>query len=125
VKAVALDHLVLEVADVDRSLAFYHDLLGLEPERLDAYRAGEVGFPSVRVGALLIDLFLSAHPGPGPNHFCVEVDVPAGEMVAALDAGGWAHGEVARRWGARGEGLSVYVQDPDGHQVELRTYLGP
>jgi catechol 2,3-dioxygenase-like lactoylglutathione lyase family enzyme len=122
VKAVALDHVVLEVADVDRALQFYVDVLGLTPERVDAYRRGDVGFPSVRLGPLLIDLFVSDAPGPGPNHLCVEVDVPPDAMLAALDQAGIAHGAVAHRWGAKGDGLSVYVHDPDGHQVEVRTY---
>lgn len=123
-KAVALDHVVLEVADADRALAFYAGVLGLKPERVDAYRAGEVGFPSARLGPLLLDFFVRDTPGPGPNHLCVEVDVPAPEMVAALDAAGVPHGEPAHRWGAKGDGLSVYVRDPDGHQVEVRTYRG-
>jgi catechol 2,3-dioxygenase-like lactoylglutathione lyase family enzyme len=121
-RAVALDHVVLEVADVERSLRFYRDMLGLPVERLDQFRAGAVGFPSLRVGPLVIDLFPSANPGPGPHHFCLEVDVPAAELVQALDEAAWPHDPPARRWGAKGEGLSVYVQDPDGHRVELRTY---
>jgi len=123
-KAVALDHVVLEVRDVDRSLAFYHGVLGLPIERLDAFRRGEVPFPSLRVGPLLIDLFVTATPGPGPNHICLEVDGTPAEMLRALDASGIAHTEPGLRFGARGDGTSVYVHDPDGHQVEIRTYRG-
>ncbi len=121
-KATALDHIVLEVRDVDRSLEFYQGLLGMPAERLEAFRRGEVPFSSVRLGGLLIDLFVSADPGPGPNHFCVEVDATATQMVADLDAAGVPHTEPGRRFGARGDGTSVYVHDPDGHQVEIRTY---
>ncbi|MCL5967454.1 MAG: VOC family protein [Firmicutes bacterium] len=121
-KATALDHIVLEVRDIDRSLQFYQGVLGLPAERLEAFRRGEVPFASVRLGGLLIDLFVRAEPGPGPNHFCLEVDVTATEMVAALKAAGIAHTEPGRRFGARGDGTSVYVHDPDGHQVEIRTY---
>ena len=58
VKINAMDHIVLNVPDINRSLAFYMDVLGLEPERLDQFRRGEVRFPSVRVSSdTVIDLF--------------------------------------------------------------------
>jgi catechol 2,3-dioxygenase-like lactoylglutathione lyase family enzyme len=44
-KIKAMDHIVLNVPDIDRALAFYVDVLGLEPERLDEFRRGEVRFP--------------------------------------------------------------------------------
>ena len=53
-KLKAIDHIVLNVPDINRSLAFYMDVLGLEPERLDEFRRGAVRFPSVRISA---DLF--------------------------------------------------------------------
>ena len=57
-KITAMDHIVLNVPDIDRSLAFYIDVLGLEPERLEEFRQGKVPFPSVRVSAeTVIDLF--------------------------------------------------------------------
>ena len=121
-RAVALDHVVLEVADVDRSLEFYVNVLGLAPERVAEFQAGAAGFPSVRAGSVLIDLFPRERPAPGPNHLCVEVDVAADAMTAELDQHEVPHGAAQRRWGARGEGWSVYVHDPDGHQVEVRTY---
>lgn len=121
-KAVALDHVVLEVRDIDRALEFYEGVLGLPVERLDAFRQGEVSFPSLRVGPLLIDLFVTDTPGPGPNHICLEVDATPAEMVRALDRHGIAHSEPGLRFGAQGDGTSVYVHDPDGHQVEVRTY---
>ena len=51
-KINAMDHIVLNVPDIDRSLAFYMDVLGLEPERLDKFRRGEAPFPSVRISAV-------------------------------------------------------------------------
>jgi catechol 2,3-dioxygenase-like lactoylglutathione lyase family enzyme len=59
----AIDHIALNVDDVDRSLAFYHEALGLDIERIDDFRAGKVGFPSVRVTSqTVIDLM----PGEPP-----------------------------------------------------------
>ncbi|MFI0791923.1 VOC family protein [Micromonospora rubida] len=49
VRVTGFDHLVLTVADVERSLAFYCGTLGLEPVRVDRWRAGEAPFPSVRI----------------------------------------------------------------------------
>jgi catechol 2,3-dioxygenase-like lactoylglutathione lyase family enzyme len=119
---VFLDHVVLEVVDIDRSLAFYADVLGLVPVRLAAYRAGTVPFVSVRVGDSLVDLFLSDHPGPGPHHFCVTFSEPISDILTHLDRHGIPYTDPGRRFGAKGQGDSVYVKDPDGHTVELRTY---
>ena len=58
IKVTELDHIVLNVGDIDRSLKFYIEVLGLQPERLDEFKAGKVGFPSVRINAdTIIDLF--------------------------------------------------------------------
>jgi len=125
-----VDHIVLSVADVDRSLAFYHGVLGLATEREADYRAGRVGFPSVRVDeAFVIDLFpraAGAEPLPGANldHFCLVTDA---EDLAPLVAHLELHdvpilGAPRARWGAQGLAMSVYVRDPDGNQVEIRTY---
>ena len=71
--------------DINRSLAFYMDVLGLEPERLDEFRRGEVRFPSVRISAdTVIDLFPmkpeeALGNGPGLqnlNHFTMVVSLP-------------------------------------------------
>ena len=65
----ALDHLVLNVADVERSIAWYCDLLGLAPERVDAWRRGEVPFPSVRIDAgSIIDLIAAPRSGNNVDH---------------------------------------------------------
>src|SRR3954468_954046 len=71
----ALDHIVLNVADVERSLAWYADLLGLEGVRVDAWRRGEVPFPSVRVsGDTIIDLLRGERQGENMDHLCLVVD---------------------------------------------------
>jgi catechol 2,3-dioxygenase-like lactoylglutathione lyase family enzyme len=58
IKVTELDHIVLNVSDIERSLKFYTEVLGLQAERLDEFKAGKVGFPSVRInGDTIIDLF--------------------------------------------------------------------
>jgi len=133
-----LDHLVLNVADVERSLAFYCGVLDMEPVRVEDWRAGKVPFPSVRASpAAIIDLVAlprgEANPDPsgetnmGPSgemnmdHFCLVVD-PV-DWQAIIDSGDFTvlEGPVSR-FGARGQAQSIYVRDPDGNRVELRWY---
>ena len=121
-KVRGLDHIVLNVADVERALAWYTDLLGLEPERVEEWRAGEVPFPSVRIDdGCIIDLFGVDRTGENLNHFCLVVDPGQVEAIAGDGRFTVVNGP-ARRWGARGDGTSVYVTDPDGNTVELRSY---
>lgn len=117
-----LDHIVLNVADVERSLAWYTGVLGLAPERVDEWRAGAAPFPSVRIDdASIIDLFAVERSGENLNHLCLVVDAGDVDAIAADDRFTVVDGP-ARRWGARGDGWSVYVLDPDGNTVELRSY---
>ena len=120
-----LDHLVLVVADVERSVAWYRDVLGLEALRLDEWRTGKVFFPSVRVNeGTIIDLVVGDRDATvrgNLDHFCVVVqDV---DLAAVRDSGEFdvVEGPVTR-WGARGDATSLYVRDPDGNVVELRCY---
>ena len=67
-RIIAIDHIVLKSSDVERSLAFYTDALGLEPLRVEEWRKGEVRFPSVRIsGATIIDLFPTDDPAGPPE----------------------------------------------------------
>ena len=121
-KVIGLDHVVLRVADVERSLAWYHGELGLEFERVDEWRRGEVFFPSVRVDATtVIDLLQAERTGENVDHVCLVI---APEDLDALKASGRldvASGP-SRVWGAQGDGLGLSVRDPDGNLVELRHY---
>jgi len=129
-RVTALDHFVLRVRDLDRSIGFYRDVLGLPIECLDEYRAGARPFISARVGAQLIDLV--PDPGYDPEsglrsggflHLCVRVAgsldgdvlprVRASEVEVVEDA-------PMIRLGATGYGRSIYVRDPDGYVVELK-----
>lgn len=145
---VGFDHLVLVVADVERSLAFYVDRLGLAPERVEAWRREEVFFPSVRVDATTVIDLVAAGPsqaatsasaagadgGPAAgapaspidrrgtlDHLCLVV-MGADLAALAADPGFDVLEGPVPRWGAQGDGTSVYVRDPDGVVVELRTY---
>jgi len=123
VRVVGLDHIVLNVADVERSLAFYCDELGLEPLRVEAWRRGEVFFPSARIdAATLIDFLGIERTGENANH--VALVVADGTDLEAVAASG--RFEVVdgpdQRFGARGDGTALYVRDPDGNTVELRSY---
>ena len=123
-RIVGFDHLVLNVADVERSLAFYCDELGLEPERVDAWRAGEVLFPSVRIDATtLIDLLAAERSGANVDHLCLVIEATD---LATLTASGRfdvvGDGPVDGLYGAQGFATSLYVHDPDGNVVELRSY---
>jgi catechol 2,3-dioxygenase-like lactoylglutathione lyase family enzyme len=124
VKVAALDHIVLRCADIEASLAWYCDLLGLPPERVDEWRAGEVFFPSARVDAgTIIDLFPADGSEHGENldHFCLVIEPTDLHALAASGDLDVLSGPDAR-WGAQGNGTSLYVRDPDGNTVELRHY---
>lgn len=121
VTPLGLDHLVLRVADIERTCRWYEAAVGARVERV----LPGIGLTQLRVGASLIDLvpLPPGEPADGRNmdHFCIEL---AGFDEAALRArfeqAGIAPGEVHRRYGARGHGPSMYLTDPDGNTVELK-----
>ena len=122
VRVTGFDHLVLTVADVERSLSWYCDELGLQGERVDAWRRGEVPFPSVRVDATtIIDLLAGARGEQNVDHICLVI-APT-DLAAVVESGQFdVVGGPARLFGARGNGEGIYVRDPDGNVVELRHY---
>jgi catechol 2,3-dioxygenase-like lactoylglutathione lyase family enzyme len=120
VRVVGVDHVVLNVADAERSLAFYTGALGLAPLRVDEWRRGEAPFPSVRVtSSFILDLLETARTGVNADHLCLVVDTVD---LAAVAEGFTVVDGPATRFGAQGEGMSLYVLDPDGNTVELRHY---
>lgn len=118
----ALDHVVLRVADMDRAIRFYCDVLGCVEER----RVQSIGLVQLRAGAALIDLVPraagEAPPAKGNmDHFALTIAPFDPAALTAHFAGhGIAIGDVARRYGAEGYGPSIYLSDPDGNQVELK-----
>ncbi|MEW2129289.1 VOC family protein [Streptomyces sp. NPDC005435] len=118
----AFDHLVLNVADVERSLGFYTGFLGLEPVNVDAWRAGKASFPSVRVAPeTIIDMVGKPRGESNVDHICLTVDPLDWDEFLESAPVPVLQGPVQRS-GARGTATSVYVQDPDGNTVELRWY---
>jgi catechol 2,3-dioxygenase-like lactoylglutathione lyase family enzyme len=123
VQVIGFDHLVLVVADVERSLAWYTGVLGLAGDRVDEWRRGEAPFPSVRVDATTIIDLIAGSPVAGRNvdHLCLVVD-PTDLAAWAAEAGVTIVDGPGPRFGARGTATSIYVRDPDGNTVELRHY---
>lgn len=125
-RVIAFDHLVLNVTDVERSLAFYTGPLGLEPVRVEEWRAGKVPFPSVRVSpTTIIDLTSStdgrSEGGANVDHICLVVEPLDWQEV--IDSGDFTVVDgPGERFGARGTAISLYVRDPDGNTIELRWY---
>ncbi len=129
-----MDHIVLNVEDVDRMIAFYAEVLEMKPERLEEYHAGKVPFGSVRLNKdTIIDLFPKnmwekdpqAQKGHGNmNHFCLAIGKKTWEdLRQRLHRAGVAveDGPVPR-WGAHGTGTSIYFRDPEENLIEARYY---
>jgi len=122
IRTVGFDHIVLSVADVERALGFYCGTLGLEPMRVDEWRDKKVRFPSARVNAhTIIDLALGERSGVNLDHFCLVIEPIDFEALIASGNLETERGPVMRS-GAQGDGLSIYLRDPDHNLVELRYY---
>src|SRR4249920_288819 len=107
VRITALDHVVLNVADVERSLAFYRDELGLAPINVEE--------------CSIIDLVALPRTGENFDHFCLVVEPMDFDALKASGRLDVVEGP-ATRFGARGDGTSIYIHDPDQNLVELRYY---
>ena len=117
-----IDHVVFNVTDAEKAVAWWRDLLGLEAERLEEWRRGEVPFVSVRINeGTILDLFVRERTGENVDHMAIRVtDVDLDELAVSGTF------DVVRGpldlFGARGQGRGLYVRDPDGNVIELRTY---
>jgi catechol 2,3-dioxygenase-like lactoylglutathione lyase family enzyme len=124
-----IDHLVLRVVDLHGMLHFYCDVLGCTIER----RQDSIGLVQLRAGRSLVDLVpidgeLGGAGGAAPgiegrnlDHFCFRVE-PFDEALirSTLEAQGVVVGPTESRYGAEGEGPSIYLTDPEGNVVELK-----
>jgi glyoxylase I family protein len=120
-----IDHAVLRVTDINRSLGFYVDVLGLSLERI----IDDIGIYQLRCGRNLIDLFVlppgvSLAPGPqrGFDHLCLSIRGDMDKIVEYLAEHKVETASPLRElYGATGFGTSLYILDPDGHMIELKA----
>ncbi len=124
-----IDHVVIRVSDLDSMLRFYCDVLGCSIER----RKDDIGLIQLRAGRSLIDLVpvegelgRAGGAGPGPegrnmDHLCFRLEsFDEASLVEHLESHGVEPGRVASRYGAEGQGPSMYVSDPEGNMIELK-----
>lgn len=124
-----IDHVVLRVRDVAVMQRFYCDVLGCTVEKIQAH----IGLTQLRAGQQLIDLVdvdgtLGREGGAPPgregrnmDHLCLRLQpFDAAAIAEHLRAHGIAPGDVVSRYGAEGEGPSMYIADPEGNVVELK-----
>ena len=116
------DHVVLVSPQPERLVEWYTTELGLTAERLEQWRRGEVPFVSLRVSdAFLIDVVAGTRTGINVDHLALVVE---GLDLDELAASGRFQVEMgpADLFGAHGVGRGLYVRDPDGNRIEIRTY---
>ena len=133
-RARALDHVNLHVRDADAALRFYVDVLGLTVDRVDRDEQGHATFVVLTAGPE--NVFLVRRPdyqvpadraARGLNHVCLEVEATdPGRLRADLaQRGVRLRSDLVRRQSGRGPSVSIYIEDLDGHGVEIKQYEPP
>ena len=128
-----IDHIVLRTSQIKEMLAFYCDVLGCSIER---ETSEELGLTQLRAGNALIDLVTTdgklgrmggEKPTPRDNnldHFCLQLKpISEEEIKQHLLSHGIDAGSFDQRYGAQGFGPSLYIKDPEGNVVELRSQI--
>ena len=114
-----IDHVVLRVRDLAAMVAFYERALGFRVER----RLDRLNLVQMRAGASMLDL-IPGEPMAGAanmDHLCFRIDpFDRDAIVRRLEPLGISVGETVERYGAEGNGPSVYFHDPEGNQIELK-----
>ena len=114
-----IDHVVLRVRDTAAMARFYGEALGLKVER----KLERLGLVQLRAGDCLLDLVpgRAATDDRNMDHLCFRVEPfdPAA-IAARLAPFGIRPGDVVSRYGAEGDGPSLYFDDPEGNQIELK-----
>ena len=120
-----IDHAVLQVTDIKRSLAFYVDVLGLSLERI----IEDIGIYQLRCGRNLIDLCvlpsgacLAQRSQRGIDHLCLSIRGDMNKIVEYLTEHNVETASPVRElYGATGFGTSIYILDPDQYTIELKA----
>lgn len=125
---LGLDHVVLHVRDQAISERFYCEVLGCTVDRVNE----RISLVHLRFGEQFIDLLPAEGDGPvadrrGMDHLCLSIACESLEAVAeSLRARGVrVEGEVVKRYGAYGDGPSLYLRDPDDYVIELKPRARP
>ena len=128
INIAAIDHVVFRVADLEKIANFYIDVLGARWER----KQEAIGLYQLRIGSSLIDLVavdgkLGSAGGAAPGEEGRNVDHVAfrvlpwdGEAILAHLGNHGIEAEIASRYGAEGDGPSIYLSDPEGNGLELK-----
>ncbi len=129
IRIKGIDHVVLRVRDLDDLVRFYTEVLGGSVEK----RNEPLGLVHVRAGHSQIDLVdvageVGRRGGAAPgaeglnmDHFCLQVEPFDEDSIRAhLEAHGVECGPLEARFGAKGDGPSMYIKDPEGNTVELK-----
>jgi glyoxylase I family protein len=114
-----IDHVVLRCRNLPAMVRFYEQALGFKVER----RLDRIHLVQLRAGASLLDLIQGERPADGGNmdHLCFRIEpFDRAAITARLAPLGVALGETVERYGAEGNGPSVYFNDPEGNQIELK-----
>ena len=133
IDVVDLDHVALEVTDLERALSFYHDLLGMSIRDRDRYEEGDVPYVAVVAGGRHLHLVPTDADviDAGGDHVCLLLrsdEIDSREELETLLETLRERGieveedEPFRRYGAYGRAWAAYVRDPDGRRVELKIH---
>ena len=132
VRTRALDHVNLHVRDADAALTFYTDVLGLTIDRVERDDQGRATFVVLHAGPQHVFLRRRPHyqvPADrndrGLNHVCVEIaPTDPAQVLSELRARGVPlRSELVHRHSARGPTVSIYIEDLDGHGIEIKQYV--
>jgi glyoxylase I family protein len=124
-----IDHLVIRVRNLQAMLDFYTNIIGCSMEKIQ----DDLGLYQLRAGNSLIDFVPVDGPlgklggaAPGPegrnlDHFCLRIEPFDGEQILQyFRSKGFDPGKIESRYGAEGEGPSIYLTDPEGNVIELK-----